>query len=391
MPFVALAGIGVIGEALIALGILAGVWLIAYLVGKFGSYIPVIGGWLATQTNSFLAWSLSQVSSAFQGALWALDNLVGVVVICVTWPFAKVQAFTTATTNALWWVKYVLVPSASNALVNLSIHYLQLAYSYAYSLYQAGVNFSNQVLAQAFSWATLLYWQAIGIITSVANTAYAYALALYNQSIAYANAVLHNAYAYALAVFYQLAGSIANLDATLRALLGIAVTSLESQIIAVEQKLTALIQAYVAAAEKDIITIVDGAAVVSLQDVWPNLITDVDGLLAEIPQELIDIRDQIASIPRAIPQSLLDALTGLGALAVPLLRYLKDCGVPMCRDLHGLSDLLGGLTDLAADAALLAFIVDMVSDPHHAAREVSDVVGPITRDAESLFKSLLGV
>lgn len=391
MPFVALAGIGVIGEALVALGILAGVALIAYLVSKFGSYIPVIGNWLATQSNAFLAWSISSLSSAYSGALWALSNLVGIVVICVTYPFAKVRDFSTATAGALWWVKFVLVPNTANALIGLSNAYLQRAFDYAYTIYQWSVTFSNQVLAVALSSMTTLYWQAIAFATSVANTAYAFSLALYNQMLAYANAVLANAYAYAAAIFYQLAGSIASLDANLRALLGLAVQSLESQIIAVEQRLTALIQAYVAAAEKDIITIVDGAAVVSLQDIWPNLITDVDGILAEIPQELIDIRDQIATIPRAIPQSLLDALTGLGTLAIPLLRYLKECGVPMCRDLHGLSDLFGGLNSLETDAALFGLIALAAHDPKGAAQSIVDIAGPVVRDAETLFKDLIGV
>jgi hypothetical protein len=391
MPFVALAGIGAIGEALVALGILAGVLLLAYLIAKFGSYVPYIGAWLASHAESFLSWSVAQISSALNGAMWALTNLVSVVVVVVTYPFALVARFTIATANTFWYIRYVVLPNLQNAVVSLIYAEAQSAYNYAFMLYGWAVSYVNQQVQRGFDYTLALYYQAVNTANSYLGLAYQYAQTLYYGAISYAATEVSALRSLVYSYVSTLAGEIAALRQTMYAALGLVAQGLEAEIISAEAKLTALILQYAAAAEKDAITAVDLIGATALTDVWPNLITDVDGILAEIPQELIDIRDQIASIPRALPAGLLEALTALGALAIPLLRYLKDCGVPMCRDMHGLSDLLGGLAEAGTDAALFGIIALCVTDPHGAAREISDVAGPVAREAESLFKSLLGV
>lgn len=391
MPIVALAGVGAIADAVLAVLVLLAFILLVWLVEKFGSYIPVIGAWLAAHAAAFLAWSVAQLSDAYQGAIWALFGVVTAIQVVICYPLGKVSDFTNATVNAAYWLRNVGLPRILSAAYAYTAASIQVGFQYTLTLYYRAIDFANQVLGAAYGYSLRLYNQMWTIVSQVANTAYNYALSLFYQAIAYEQAIALQLQTLLYNEVLQLSAGIVLLRQWTLALVSNAVTTIEGDLVQLEQRLIAFLQAYVAAAEKDIITIVDGAAVVALQDVWPNLVTDVDALINAIPDELIDIRDEIASIPRAIPRDLVGALAALGTLAVPLLRYLKECGVPMCRDLHGLLDLLGGLQDAAMDAALLALVAEAVHDPHAAAREFNSVVGPIVRDAESLIKSLIGV
>jgi len=390
MPFVALAGIGVIGEALIVLGIIAGVLLIGYLIARFGGYVPLVGSWLAVQAQNFFTWSVQQLQGTFEGALWALTNLVSIVVITVTFPFNQILRFTTATANALWWLRYVQIPaviSATYSWVSANLVYVQ---NYAVSLYNIAINALNVGLASAYALTVQALNLAYAYTSQALTLSYAYSLNLYYTLVV----ALTNLQSYVVTGLYSLALStsqeLINLQLTFTASLSNLALSFGQQLISLEQRLTALITQYVAAAEKDALNIVDVEATSALTAVWPGLISDVDGIIDAIPGELSDVLDDLRAIPRTVPIGLVDALAGVGALSVPLLRYLKECGVPMCRDLHGLSDILGGLLDAGTDAALLALIIEAVRDPHGASRDLQDVAGPVVRDAQSLFTGLLG-
>jgi hypothetical protein len=374
MPIVALAGVGALVDALAALLILLALALMIWLVEKFGSYIPFVGAWLASNAAAFLSWSVQQLNNAYQGMIWALFDVVTAIQIVVIYPLNKVLDFTNATTGAVYWLRNVALPRILTAAYNYTLSEAQAILAWTMSLYNQAIDFSNRVLGAAYTYAQGLFYQLYGQLVAGLSQAYNYALTLYYQGIAYEQAIAQQLQSLIYQEITQFGLGLAALQQWTLGLLSTAVTSIEADLATLEQRLTAFLQAYVTAAEKDIITIVDGAAVVNA-----------------IPDALIDIRDEIASIPRAIPSDLIGALAALGALAVPLLRYLKECGVPMCRDLHGLLDLLGGLQDAAMDAALLAMVAEAIHDPHAAAREFNDIVGPIVRDAESLIKSLIGV
>lgn len=391
MPIAALAGLGAVVDAILAVVVLLAIIGIAYLVERFGQYIPLIGGWLAAQAVKFMQAAQSGLAYFYKAELWALNTVVDAVVVGVTYPLGKVLDLANVSVNALYWLRNVYVPLWTN---------------YA-------INFANQVATLAYGYAATLYNQAIQFADQVALAAYAYALALYNQAIAYASAVLQAGYGFTIAVRNELLSDLGSLEAGIGAdlaalgtfvgaefalaeqyaqgLVQAAVGALESEIATVEARLTALIQAYVAAAEKDVITMVDGAAVIALTDIWPELATDIDAILHDIPQELTDLRDELASIPRVIPAGLLEALAALGALSIPLLRYLRECGIPMCKNLHGLSDLFDDLLSAGTDLALLDLVATAAHSPRQAAALIMDTLAPIAHDAATLTRELIGV
>lgn len=391
MPFVALAGVGFVGEALMALGFLVGVLLMAYLIEKFGGYIPYIGAWLASKAEGFLSYAVLQLSSTFSAALWALTNLVDVTVTVVTYPMARVRDFTLATAGALWWVKYAAIPNAINIAINWAAAGISAGYTYSLNLFYQGRAELQTAYNSSIAFARSVLTAAYAFTAQEATVAFNYALTLYYGALAYIDVRYQAAIGLSYSVFHAVEADLSTLRDTMYSALGLVAQGLEADLVNLDVRLTALIEQYAAAAERDAIHLVDVASSAALTTVWPDLVTDVDGILAEVPDILTDIRTDLASIPRAIPTGLLDALVGLGAISVPLLRYLKECGVPMCRDLHGLMDLLGDLADVATDAALLGLIAESVHDPRAAAHELSTVAGPLVRDAQSLITSLIGL
>jgi len=192
---------------------------------------------------------------------------------------------------------------------------------------------------------------------------------LFRQAEADIAAAWNAVAAYALGLYYQ---ALARIDFT-------------------EAVLKAMILDLTAQAERDAITAVDVAAAGALAAIWPILVTDVDVLTHIIPQELTDIGDAVNAIPRLIPGDLTGALEGLGALALPLIRFMADCGIPSCVNLHGLSDLFGGLNNAIVDAALIALFVEAAADPHAAADTITTVIGPVAHAAAETTRSVIGV
>lgn len=391
MPIAALAGLGAIADAILAIIVLLAIVGIAYLVQRFGSYIPLIGGWLAAQAVKFMQAAQASLAWFYKGMLWALNTVVDGTVVIITYPLAKVLDVANVTVNALYWLRNVAIPRSLQAAYNFANQVAQYAYAYALALYGQAIAFGQAVAQAAYAYALALYGQAIAFGQAVAQAAYAYAASLYRQSLADLAALEARVGGALAALASATALELASLRQWTAGLVSGAVGVVEADIATAEQRLTALIQRYAQAAVKDTITLVDGAAVVALTDIWPDLATDVDALLHDIPQELIDIRDELAAIPRAIPGDLLSALSALGVLAIPLLRYLRECGVPMCRDLHGLSDLFNDLLTVETDLALLDLVTMAARSPRQAAALVMNTLAPIARETATITRDLAGV
>lgn len=391
MPIAALAGLGAVVDAIVAVVVLLAIIGIAYLVERFGQYIPLIGGWLAAQAVRVLTAARDGLAYFYKAELWALQTVVNGIIIGITYPLGKVLDVANASVVALYWIRNTWVPRWTNYAIDWANKALQYAYAYALGLYNNAITYANQVLAAAYGYALALYNQAIGYASAVLQAAYGYTTSVYNRLTSDLAALEAGVGADLAALTTFVGAEFALAEQYTQGLVRAAVGALEADIAAVEDRVTALALQYAQAALKDALTITDQTAAVALTDIWPHLVTDVDALLDAIPKALTDIRDQIAAIPRAIPTSLLDALTGLGVLAIPLLRYLVECGVPMCRDLHGLSNLFNDLASVATDAALLGLLVEAAHNPHAAADTILSVVAPVAHGAATVTKDLLGV
>jgi hypothetical protein len=150
-------------------------------------------------------------------------------------------------------------------------------------------------------------------------------------------------------------------------------------------------EGYAAAQAANAIHVVDVEAAGALAAVADGLIIDVGKLADVIGTDLPDIGAAVRAIPRAVPTDLAGTLGMVGALSVPMIRFMEQCGIPNCRNLsqvgRELRDLLGALED----GTLIAFLAMLCTDPQGAASVVTNDLAPIIDGAVGAARDLMGV
>jgi hypothetical protein len=138
------------------------------------------------------------------------------------------------------------------------------------------------------------------------------------------------------------------------------------------------------------ITLVDVDAIRPLAAAWPGVIGVVEELEGVIATDLPDIGAAIRAIPRVVPGDLADALAIVGAISIPMLRYMTRCGIPNCRNLSQLGRELAELGDAITAGAFLGLMIALASDPIGTAHFLHDDVGGFVTGAVGEARTLLG-
>lgn len=125
--------------------------------------------------------------------------------------------------------------------------------------------------------------------------------------------------------------------------------------------------------------------------IWPDIEATVRGLDGILADDLPDIGAAIRAIGRDVPLDMLASIAAASGISLAMLRYLRDCGVPNCRNLGKFGHDLQSLFTAVGDGALLAFLAAAVEDPGGAARVVTDDVLPGLRDVAGRFEQSIGV
>lgn len=180
-----------------------------------------------------------------------------------------------------------------------------------------------------------------------------------------------------------LAGELARVDAALSYLAGRIDTVYGAAVTAA--------RGYALQAERDAIATVDTTAAAVAGTYWPDIVADADALAGELATDLPDLRALVDAIPRVRPLDLADALTGVGALDAVLTKYLRDCGVPNCRNLGKFGRDLQALFGLVEDGALFALLAALITDPGDTVRPLHDFLAPIAGGAVAAGRDLVGV
>ncbi len=369
MPVVAVGAIGAVIAALLALLILYGIKALAQVVGH------LVPDWSFPGLGNIRSHIIGAAQAALRGTAAWLDAAAGAAAGWVLAPWHVIRVFMDKVAS-LANSTYLM----GSRLMHLAQHVYNLARAYAVAKFTEAVHFAEHVYNVVRAYATAKFTEAVHFAEHVYNVAHAEITAVlsaathlaqhvYNLAVAYAAAkaltaihfaehvynVAHAEIAQSLAAAKHYAGAIALSTAT--AVVGIFSTDLGK----------------VAAAE------------------WVKITDDVAALEGVIATDLPDIGALARAIPRAIPRELADVIAGGLAVDALAIRYLRECGIPNCKNLHGFGKDLQRLFGLAEGAAFLGFLAYIITDPDGATRETEQVAGAILSDTIDGVRHLIGV
>jgi hypothetical protein len=382
--------LAVVGALLAAMFVYAIVIVAKGFAGLFPTDIPI----LSTIHRFF--YNIALVGGA--AASWIMSDFIRPLINAIVGPILGfirmlegLANFASEAAHSWVWLLTKGIPGLASRLTSLIVAGVHRAYAYALRLYHAAVAY---VVAEV----KVVERYAVALVHNLAR-AVLHDLALVK---AYAVAIVHNL---AVAVVHD----IAVVKAYAIALVHTEVVALSNAIRAVDAKVAALSTGIIKLIRSEVATgvqaaeqfavaeaahaihIVDVDAAAAIAAVAPGIIDDVGKLIDTIGTDLPDIGAAVRAIPRDIPGDLAASLTMVGALSVPMLRFMRECGIPNCRNLsqfgRELRDLLGALED----GALIAFLAMLCTDPEGAASFVTDDIGGVIDGAVSAARDLMGV
>lgn len=390
MPVVALAEIGAVVLAFIALGVLLGAQALAKLLVSLLKHVPLAGGWIASHVESevvnvigdLTAWVESVVSSAegwllqpIRALRWLFDQLMNHL-------GENIQAHQRAAAN-----------------LNLSQGFLQAnidreAVTRNWQINTTASNLQaniNAVALQAMAEAVLVAQQATGLIAAVGTS------------------LQHNIDTEAVTRNWQVDTTASNLQANINAV----ALHAQTELVTLAQQVTGLIatvahdlqvnidltatNALTAAtqlsteAEKGAVSGVDATAGAVGAATWPIALPGLQGLIAGLDNIIPGYGAGTIPIPEAVPATLAQMLVGTMAGVHALADFANACSIPQCETLRPFEPSLKGLTSLIEGGALVAFLAAAVADPTGVAHDIEATVGTLVNDTASALAGAVGL
>lgn len=368
MPIVAVGAVGAVCAALMALLLLYGAALIgqwvAHLVPSW--HIPGLGNIRSAVAGAISA-ALRAVENALDSALspvahWilatphAISQLIGEVIALGNTAFNNFNAI-------LHWVQHLY-----NVLIARAVSEALKAIHEAQRLYNLARAYAATAAAAVLHEAQHLYNVSIARAVSEAAKAIGLAEHLYNLARAYA------------------AGTSAVVLHEAQRLYNISIARAVTEGAKALAEAEAFAKATATAAVGVLVTDVTHVAAVE----WVKIRDEVVALEGAIAADLPDIGAAVRAIDLDVPLDIAAVITGVLAIDIPILRFLRECGIPNCKNLgkfgHDLTDLFG----IVEGAALLAFLAALIHDPDGTAHETIDVAGNIVTGTVNLFENLIG-
>jgi hypothetical protein len=344
------------------------------------------------------AWVEAGINAVLAGVTWIVGDVIRPLVGLFVRPVAAVlswanelSSFALSSAQAIDWIINDGVPQAVSAVKSYAARAVSAARAYALSLYHQARTYAASLYHQARSYALSLYHSAESYALSLYHKAETYAHGLYAAALARVSAALASAEAYTRAYVKATDATISKAVAAATALAKANLTVAEKYTDASVASAVKALNTTTAAAISSAIHVVDTTAVAGLHTVWPDVLDGIDALEGVIGTDLPDIGAAVRAIPRAIPTDLADAIPLIGAISIPMLRYMTRCGVPNCRNLSKIGRDLQDLFGAIEGVGFLALITYMVTNPRGASDEANTVLTPLASGLIHSARDLIGV
>jgi hypothetical protein len=358
----------------------------------------VIPNWHIPGFSALRDWVLTQTANLVQildNAFSPVADMAGTIVAA---PVAVLKALLSglragivATASTVVWIVHHGIPDAIHALHLVLNAAVLAARHYATLLVHNLHALVNTLIAQVSHYATLLVHNLHALVNTLIAQTRHYAKALVVTLAASVVADLAAVRTYAAGLVHQVHAVInTQLDQLARSVKS-DVANLTKYVDSEVAVIATTTSAAAVAAAGALVTDLDHGVAAAVDAVWPDVVAGVKGLEGVIGTDLDDIMAGLRNVDLTKPASIAAALAGVTALAIPMVRYMRDCGVPNCRNLSHYGRLIHELSGIVADGSLMAMFVGLAADPTGAAHAISDVLSPLVDDTVGGAKSLFGV
>src|SRR6266704_13548 len=369
MPVVAVGAIGAVIAALLALLILYGIRALAQVVGH------LVPDWSFPGLGNIRSHIIGAAQAALRGTAAWLDAAAGAAAGWVLAPWHVIRVFMDKVAS-LANSTYLM----GSRLLHLVQHVYNLARAYAVAKFTEAVHFAEHVYNVVRAYATVRFAEAVHFAEHVYNVVRAYATAKFAEAVHFAEHVYNVAHA-------EIAAVLSAATHLAQHVYNVAHAEIAQSLAAAKH--------YAGAIALTTATAVVGIFSTDLGKVaaaeWVKITDDVAALEGVIATDLPDIGALARAIPRAIPRDLTDVIASGLAVDARAIRYLRECGIPNCKNLHGFGKDLQRLFGLAEGAAFLGFLAYIITDPDGATRETEQVAGAILSDTIDGVRHLIGV
>ena len=362
VQFAAPAGVTLLVIAMFAILVLAGLWLIVTFFGGLFRRIPWVGPPIASVFDAAARGLRSATMATWHGTLWAVDHTVHAVATYVDNIVGIARDTLDAVGGALEHTVNVVIPREISQARAFATRQANLALVTA-------LQYARSVRQDAAAWyrAGLAYTD--GQVTSATRTV----LAILGDATA------------------RLQAQISALRADTLTWVAAATARADRQFRQAEADAAVLAKQAEQAAIKTEQAAVDGQARDAWAPVWAGIMTGVAGAISVAGSDFPAITAQLQAIATQAPATLAEAETAAASAIPPMMTALEECVLPGCRDLGPLRTLMSQLADALFAALLLAWVVQMITDPQGWAQETYDAFGPLIDGELAVVRALAGI
>lgn len=387
-----LAALPAIVVALLALLL---IWAFAYFVKAVAGVMPTFGipglGSIRNYVITAATEGIALITDLFHAVLAPLRTALQFPILAIENMFNSTAGVANSLGSILSYSVRSLLPSILGSAYSFTIAQFNTAIGLSYVLYNQLAGIINAGDAAVVHYVDLTAGALTNQFGALFHTAEADISTLATNLTGYVNTTAGILTQQFGALFNRAEGDVAVLGNNLVGYVNTTAATLADQTVKAFNAAEAFAETTAIDASAAAIKAVDIDVAAIEAAAWPDVIGAVDGVIGAISTDFPDIRALWQAIPRDIPTTVPLAIAGIGALALPLVKYMEDCGVPLCNNLHDFSGLIGGLGQLIGDAGLLALLVEAVRDPSGTARTVEDLIGGAVHATADALTSALGI
>lgn len=388
---VALAGLVDVAVALMLLLLAAALTALIYLLVNSLGKAPVIGSWISGTLAGWLTDARNALLHAASASWHGLINLLNWGNNLLLTMLVYASQFYSEASAAVSRIVFVRIPELAGSAYSQALSLYDTARADVISAYHQATSYAAALVSSAEAWVQSRLDQLAAEATSLFTRAEQDALTWIGQAEASAANLVTQASTALQAEIRDAEAIAAHEVSALQASVQAAVNQLATDLTSGLQTAEALASSQVAALQRGIVTDLETIGDGAISIAWPDAAPDLQALRGALGADFPWLNDLLGLLAGAGTAGLLGALIRSMATSQALTKLATDCIVPNCRNLGGLGNDLQQLLGLLSDAALAAWITELVHSPGAWAQDMQATAAPAGDSVMSSARTLLGI